>query len=405
MAHGFEDLMVAPKSKKHGFEDLMVPINIGQQEIPQQQNWAQRAQNTLPGGFATSIGNQAMDIASLPEQAIRHGAYGVNTALNQIPGVNIPLPNLDYRTLPRAQEPEDPGFGYQAGHFAGEALPWIAPGLMAGKAALKLGNKALGAISPGRTARTLQDMLGKDYADIVKAPSRSLYNQAFKGSKNTNIYGESPIGRNLDIKSLAESMERSELPESGIKYTDLNPNDIKASYPKAALKRLHNLFEKNPTLKNAHKLQSDLAREIRSIDKKGKLASEAEGVHKEGYEYARELLKNDINNFLEKNGSGVGKAYKQATNLHRENVVPYENAADIIGENINNYTGKINPKTLSSSLENAYTGIKNEPLPQDVMKLNELLKKQLRNKKYATRAGVGAGSILGLNKFRHFLGY
>jgi hypothetical protein len=403
------NLLAQLEAAPSNYKKVTDPNIIAQLEgnEPQQQNWQKRLENSFPGGLATSVGNQVMDFASMPEQLLRGGAHTINSLLNKIPGVNIPLPDLNYRTLPRAEEPENPGLGYQAGHFVGEAAPWMVPGAMAGKAALKLGGKVFGAVNPGKTALTLQELLTKESGNAVRAPSGNLYNKVFEGTKHTNIYGENIGNKNIAIQDLIENVEKNELPDLVHRYIDLNPQEIKTAYVDSGLKRLHNVFEKHPTLENAHKLQSQLGTEVRGINKKGKLADAADKAHKESYEYARDILKNDINSFLEGSESGLGKSYKEATRLHRENVIPHENAIDIIGQHVNAYTNKINPGSLSKALENAYNikSLKNNPIPQEVMKLNELLKNQLRNKNYAIKAASITGGALGLNKIRHLLGY
>jgi hypothetical protein len=381
-----------------------------QQRQPYQMHMNQERQNTIPGGFVTNLGNS--------------GISTINQLLNGIPQIgaipsmpNTPFINKNHPGLriPEFSEPENPSTAYNIGHALGY-VPEVSGGIQllkhgipaALRGAKNIIGKGINSISPGKTAQTLEEVASEASNKLVRKPSEEMFNEAFGKSNNSHIYEDISAKGNKSFENLIESVERKDLPGTDHRYLDLNPEEVSTAYADAGLKRLHKTFIKNPNLENAHTLQSQLGNQIRDINSKGKLATPAEKYHRASYEYAKDILNNDIGKFLETTtGKGAEQLYKNAKKLYRETVVPHENAERIIRESFNHYTKKTNPETLAKSLENAYTGenFVNNPLPQDIMRLNELMKSQLRNKKYLIRSAIGIGGLTGANKLRHFAGY
>lgn len=100
--------------------------------------------------------------------------------------------------------------------------------------------------------------------------------------------------------------------------------DIIDSYDRN-LKDLHNQFTENPTLQNAHNLQSQLgyaARQLQAKDTKSGL-SPAERSTLQGYQQAQNSLRSDINTFLNSNNPVLANQYNLATANWAQNVTPY----------------------------------------------------------------------------------
>lgn len=100
-------------------------------------------------------------------------------------------------------------------------------------------------------------------------------------------------------------------------YNNLNPK-ILQSY-NAGLEKLHNEYLQNPTFNNAHRLQSEIGarqRKIPNLNSEDLDKSEYLGI-------ARQSLKSDIRNSLNKIDPALGQKYDDATNYWLDNVVPY----------------------------------------------------------------------------------
>jgi hypothetical protein len=283
-----------------------------------------------------------------------------------------------------ALNPDNRMMGTAIGGAAG-LLPEIGQGL----------KYALGKVSPGKIADYIKNATSEDALKTIEAPSKSLYNKAFGQSGNTNIYGNiSPKNGSISLEDLTSNIPDEQLSGSGIKYSDLDPKQIKSIYSGRDLKLLHNKFVENPTLQNAHDLQSRLGDKVRDLNVKEaveKSLNTGDQNLLDSYSFARNLLKNDINTFLDTQGPDLSNVYKQAAFEHATNVVPYRNAASMIDAHIGP-NESINAKTLARALSRASTekNLNKTPLPQDIIDAGVELSGRLKNKALSQKIAGGA---------------
>jgi hypothetical protein len=118
------------------------------------------------------------------------------------------------------------------------------------------------------------------------------------------------------------------------------------------LKKLNTKFLNNPTFDNAHDLQSELATELRGLDKlkfrQGTLNAGDRQMYN-SFDFAREALKNDMKGFLQKTNPDLIDQYNNAAEHYATNVVPQRNAAIVL----RNLGKNPNPNRAITALENA----------------------------------------------------
>ena len=337
---------------------------------------------------ATSIGRRLF----APETTDRSGSFGVNNpnawdqivqemgrtaapaAATGLMGINSLIARgATAGALQGASESQDPLFGAALGGAIG-ALPGLGQSML-----------------PGKAAKKITDLLSEESLAKIKAPSKALYDKAFNESEGINIYGDIKKAlagdKKVALSKLAEKYNENEIPAS-IKYIDLNPKEVNVAYTKSGLKRLHNRFMENPTLQNAHELQSQLGTEVRALKAKElntKSLDAADNAALDSYQYARKIIKNDINGFLEGKGKGLAEDYKNATLMHAKDVVPYRNAAAIMQEHTSPEEG-LNQRTFSRAILKASNEkqLAKKPIPEDIRKQAIELKRRLAYKDFAT---------------------
>lgn len=180
-----------------------------------------------------------------------------------------------------------------------------------------IGNR-LNAIQPQKFAEQLMQTLGGGNSlegnaqslaqDIKNAYSnrvmqgQALYKPVFDAAGNNSIYeGMNPA------TSAYQSLE------NGLLGSNRNLNN------------LHQQFSANPTLQNAHDLQSQLGtaiRKLQSSDAKGNL-SVADRNTMQGYQAAQDAVRGDINSFLSSKNPALANQYNSATANWAQNVTPY----------------------------------------------------------------------------------
>jgi hypothetical protein len=218
--------------------------------------------------------------------------------------------------------------------LAGGALGEI-PGLAA---------RGITAASPQALTESIMKTLGKGKS--LEENSKSLASDIKNAyEKNEEAASElyNPIFDRLGDRSIYYSRVKS--PEF-YKYMDKNiVNDYLPD-----LKRLHNKFMENPTLKNAHTLQSQLRIEISKISKNPFKDLRDTGIM-QNYQEARKNLKFDMDHFLDyrdKTGELVHD-YDAATEFFKNNVAPYKTSKSLAKI----ATGKItNPRNIADTFKN-----------------------------------------------------
>jgi len=127
----------------------------------------------------------------------------------------------------------------------------------------------------------------------------------------------------------APSVAERRIPLKNSNYGKLDEK-ISKKYP-LDLRDLHNEYIQNPSLDNAHELQSQLGFQIRRLkntDFKRGLSPAEDNVY-QGYQRAQKLLKNDIHSELKNIDPNLSKSYTKANDHWINNVIPFEENAKI----------------------------------------------------------------------------
>lgn len=178
---------------------------------------------------------------------------------------------------------------------------------------------ALSKIMPLKAAKNIMQDLGKGRGaddnsrsiasdinsqhSILKDDGGKKFSDAFGNNGSKNIY---------DIDG-----------DNGTGYNSID-SDITNSYY-GNIKKAHNNFVKNPSLDNAHILQSELGygyRDLKKSDDKGNLSIiDKKTMH--NYKDVRDLLNGDIHSFLNTISDDASSKYSDASKNWFDNVVPY----------------------------------------------------------------------------------
>lgn len=213
--------------------------------------------------------------------------------------------------------------------------------------AASLGGKIFNAIRPQQYAEQIMSGLGggqtlegnaqslaKDIQNAFmqrKAEGNALYNPIFSS------LGDTPLYPAISAQDGQYAPVANELIQNG-------------SYERN-LQKLHNNFISNPTLNNAHALQSQLGtsiRKLQSADAKGNLDI-ANRSAMQGYQDAQGALKSDINNFLNTQSPNLANQYNLANSNWAQNVVPYIENPKIAQISKGDVT---NPRNISTLFKN-----------------------------------------------------
>lgn len=194
------------------------------------------------------------------------------------------------------------GAGFSA---AAEALPL--PFKAAGKIAeqfkpQKYAEDLMQDLSGGRTLEENTKSLASAITDTFKSKKQEaakLYQPVFEKLGNESLYDAIPIGM-----SAYEAMDKT----------------IPLAYTRG-LRKAHESFSSNPTLENAHKLQSQLGSEIRDLQKGGLSIADRDTLL--GYAEAQTALKDDISKFFQLKNPKLGQEYTEASNYFLSDIVPY----------------------------------------------------------------------------------
>lgn len=209
-------------------------------------------------------------------------------------------------------------------------------------------NSSLGGQSSEDMASNILNQLGsgQTLSDNAKSISQAV-NTAFKGRKEEgsglynsvfNNLSDSPFYQQVKSPDPLMSLD----PQSGYTgfYRPLNTkfdqnSGIEGQYPNLSssitdsysgnLSDLHDSFIQNPTLQNAHNLNSELSSQIRGMQKndaRGNLSLADKGVLN-NYQTAKNSLGSDINNYLSNIDTSLANQYQSATNNWAQNVSPY----------------------------------------------------------------------------------
>lgn len=198
----------------------------------------------------------------------------------------------------------------------------------------------------------------KDFIQSKADEAESLYKQVSDSAGNKNIYTN-----NLTDRA----------------YSDIDKDVFNFNKD---IKNFHNEFTNNPTLENAHNLQSQLGYQAgKYLNKPG--LSIADNQKLQDLMDARSAIRSDISSYLQKTNPDLADAYQKATDIFRENVAPFKSFNSQTPTEISKALGKIDKKgKLTSEMQ---------------QKLNDL-NSSLMGQKLASLGLVGGLGGLGISQ-------
>jgi len=371
MATGLEDLGFIAS----GIDDLgFIPEQ--QENRPYQIHMNQERQNTIPGGFVTHLAN-------LPSQYInpllaRARELGESTNSPFFLNRNKPVTQI-----PEFAEPENPSTGYNIGH----ALGYAPEALMYGPAAYKLARyginsigRGINAINPRKTLNELRSAYSEEAVNPRIMQGMEKYEQSIDPFKNEVFnkeaeYLKEATPRNVEDYSMAARKYNQRLLEDmdiGSAHTlkkQMNSEKYKKLYPKQ--------------------------QSISGLDTAGSNRLEA-------YETLGDLLKKDIHSSLAAKNPEAATKYLEADINWAKNVHPHSTISKIL-KSISHKPDYLGKQTAEKIIKRSISNPGDVP-SEALEKARTILKRNENLKKTAIIGGT-IGSALGINKFRHLLGY
>ncbi len=346
------------------------------------------AQVTLPQDIGVGLMNVGRNVINAP--------HNIASYFSPQLGSKIPsLPNTDYFNTIGNTNPSQLDRGLAAGS---EIIPFLAGGELAGGLGL-LGRASIGAAagatqapnSPllgatlgglgGAAPEVLSALkpIGSGISDLINAfrPAKQVQSAMNTLGAGQGIEGNAQSAAS-DIKNLYDAKVKQgeanyqpifkDYGDQKISQAQFNglPQDVKDSISYGAKKLLAN-YQKDPTLENAHELQSQIGYDIRKFENNPAL-SPADNNTLDMNRDVRSSLLGDIKNYFSLNDSKAGQAYQDATNWWHNNIAPFrsnDKLMDIASGNITN------PRNL--------TNIFKSPEP-DLVDISNQLGDQFKNK-------------------------
>lgn len=320
-----------------------------------QYNWGQTlgAGNSLPDQMIQGAAGY-LPVAPLAEAAPVAEGLGAMEApiaakaaqyLSQSPRLANTLSQIMPNALFGATQSNDPVMGAAQGAGLGAVATGLPSAIGAGWSKLsnainpgQLMNQFLGKIGSGLSLTDNAKSLASDIQNAYqsqKAKASDLYNPIFNNYSGSNIF---------DGVKNAENTASS--------YLNLSPKITENYTPD--LNDMHEAFLQNPTLQNAHNLQSQLGSSVRDFQgmaAKGNLTT-ADRINMQNYQRAQNSVLTDTNNFLERQQPGLGAQYTAANTNYAANVAPYLSNPQIsqIAQGNINYPKNINTIFAKPSL-------------------------------------------------------
>jgi hypothetical protein len=231
---------------------------------------------------------------------------------------------------------------------------------------------------------TLEGIAQKGAEEKLK--SKAMYNQVIDRFGDEPIYSKE-IGPSKDSLSAVSNLKNSLL-------------------KKANIKPVYDQYVSEPTIRNAHQLQSQLGIVSRSI----KGTDWTSGLMRDNLNSVKEQLSNSISNSLKNISPQAADLYDQAGEHYLKNVVPYRK----LSEALNNITEPTPQKvlgTISKTIKKSFPktklgGVDIPLIPEEISSLKDSLSQVIKNKKNAQSiikkakpaikyGSLGAGATLG----------
>lgn len=232
---------------------------------------------------------------------------------------------------------------------------------------------------------------GKEAAIKLKEFTKETWNP-INESGNENIYNKINPARRETTPAYA-------------KYVEKLRNEPK-------FESFNDIFAENPNLENTHKLQSEIGKELRHLDKSDKMGNDINWLRYKELSKIRQDLKTDINSYMETLSPELREAHKVASKTHKDIIVPTRNAVRTAGKITSPIDEKVDPRELMSLLKSATKDEKlsYRPLPEEAITLTKQLKRNLGNNRKLLLGAVPAITATGVgyhkaHLLRHLLGY
>jgi len=243
---------------------------------------------------------------------------------------------------------------------------------------------------PQKVTNEFVNKYGKEAAAKLKDFTKETWNPINEAG-NENIYNKiNPVQR--------------ETTPAYAKYVEKLRNEPK-------FESFNDIFAENPNLENTHRLQSEIGKELRHLDKAHNMGNDINWLRYKELSKIRQDLKTDINNYMETLSPELRQAHKIASKTHKDIIVPTRNAVRTVGKITSPIDEKVDPQELMSLLKSATKDEKlsYRPLPQEALTLAKQLKRNLGNKRAISLGLVPSTIATGIgyhktNLLRHLIG-
>lgn len=318
------------------------PATLIQQNRNAQGNLQFQPMQSAQGG-AYNIGHIGGSVAPIIGLSELSPLLGVGRIAEALPQSLKLAPNIaGWGAVGAVGDPNNPISGAREGALMGGIGESIAPAVRGvGKLADLLSEK----FYPEKFSKELVDKLRQNYATI-KQTATDMYDFVI------NKYKDSQIIDNDILKN--------------------NPL-INKDLLKGKTADLYNNFYNDPSVYNAHKLQSQLGKQSTKIS--NPFHANYDPDNAEVLNSAKDKLKNMIDNHLYLNNPSDAQAYKQASQFYSSQVMPYRTNQDLFNI-VSKKTREIDPSDLSKALEDVSNQAK-VPENHYIAQANEELEKRL----------------------------
>jgi hypothetical protein len=331
------------------------------------------ALNTIQNLKNSALGGLVSNYSGLGIPNMIANALSPSTANNnQYANVINQIKNLTDKPINAIKPAGDDSLSGKTGEFVGSFLPLPGGGVASVESSAPgMISRTVQAFQPQKVAENIMDTLsgGKNLEENAQSLAQDIQS-AFKARKTEG---------NALYKPVFDAEGNNAITNEN--YTSLD-KDVVDSYDRK-LKNLHQNFVDNPTLQNAHDLQSQLGSSIRQLQtavSKGTADISTRNAL-QGYQEAQNAIRNDINDYLTAKNPDLANQYQEATANWLQNVVPYTDnpklAQIATGEitnpkNINNLFKNPEPE-VQKIVDDLGTDAKNKILYSQIGKLNPKL--------------------------------
>lgn len=303
------------------------------------------------------------------------------------------------------------GSALGSARLGAEAIPYlgrIAQTLggegLRGVARRGVGSAAFGAIEnpQERGQAALEGVALSSLADLLPGAIGKISGGFRPGKYSEELLHQTFPKQLSESKKIAHDLYSSVMDPFGSQPIVINKLNKDAFFHTKGLEDLYDEFEKNPTIHNAHRLQSQLGSEASEI--KGTDVSSKDRINL--YKKEREKIKNSLYKTLGSKYPEAAEKYKEATKYYEENVIPYR----MLHYGIEKKVG-VTPESLLKHLERVQkhpsfpseriNEVRIPKTPVNITNQEKKLEKLVGNRNLVERlSGIGtgltAGHLLGL---------